>query len=321
LASRIGFHVSISGGISNSVDNALKDGCTAFQIFTRNPRGWAAKPLDNKDVALFKNKVAGNLAGGESTRSTPAKTRSTSKRETVRKDGQGFDRNAIFVHMPYLPNLSSPNKKIYDQSVHVLIDELNRCDALEIRFLVVHLGSHQGEGIEKGVEQLVLACSHAIASTSSKNSISILLENSAGQKNTVASDFGELRIILDKLYDYNSTSKKDRFGVCLDTCHAFASGYDLASKEAVNDTMDKFDSQVGLRHLKLIHLNDSRDKFFSRRDRHEHVGLGEIGKEGFIAFLKHKSHRNTPLIMETPIDTRRSNSDNLRFVKSIIDSP
>ena len=87
-----------------------------------------------------------------------------------------------------------------------------------------------------------------------------------------------------------------------------------------NDTMDKFDSQVGLRHLKLIHLNDSRDKFFSRRDRHEHVGLGEIGKEGFNAFLKHKSNKNTPLIMETPIDTRRSNSDNLKFVKSIIDS-
>ena len=314
LTLRIGFHVSISGGISNSVDNALKDGCTAFQIFSRNPRGWAAKPLDNKDVALFKNKVAGNLAGGES-------TRSTSKRETVRKDGQGFDRNAIFVHMPYLPNLSSPNKKIYDQSVDVLIDELNRCEALEIRFLVVHLGSHQGEGITKGVEQLVQACSHAIESTPTENAVSILLENSAGQKNTVASDFKELRIILDKLYDYNPSSKKDRFGVCLDTCHAFASGYDLASKEAVNDTMDKFDSQVGLRHLKLIHLNDSRDKFFSRRDRHEHVGLGEIGKEGFTAFLKHKSHRNTPLIMETPIDTRRSNSDNLRFVNSIIDSP
>ncbi len=321
LTLRIGFHVSISGGISNSVDNALKDGCTAFQIFSRNPRGRAATPLDNKDVALFKNKVAGNLAGGESTRSTPAKTRSTSKRETVRKDGQGFDRNAIFVHMPYLPNLSSPNKKIYDQSVDVLIDELNRCEALEIRFLVVHLGSHQGEGITKGVEQLVQACSHAIESTPTENAVSILLENSAGQKNTVASDFKELRIILDKLYDYNPSSKKDRFGVCLDTCHAFASGYDLASKEAVNDTMDKFDSQVGLRHLKLIHLNDSRDKFFSRRDRHEHVGLGEIGKEGFTAFLKHKSHRNTPLIMETPIDTRRSNLDNLRFVNSIIDSP
>lgn len=301
------------------MDNALKEGCTAFQIFSRNPRGWAAKPLDKKDVALFKDKLAGHLDGDESTGSTPAKTRSIS-REIVRKGRQPIDRNAIFVHMPYLPNLSSPNKKIYDQSVHVLIDELNRCDALDIRFLVVHLGSHQGEGIKNGVEQLVQACSHAIKSISNENAVSILLENSAGQKNTVASDFGELRIILDKLYDYNPSSRKDRFGVCLDTCHAFASGYDLASKEAVNDTMDKFDSQVGLGHLKLIHLNDSRDMFFSRRDRHEHVGLGQIGKEGFSAFLRHKSHRNTPLIMETPIDTRRSNSDNLKFVKTIIDS-
>jgi len=320
LGLRIGFHVSISGGISNSVDNALKEECTAFQIFSRNPRGWAAKPLDNKDVALFKNKLAGHSESNESTRSTPAKPRGISKRDLVRKGRQKIDRNAIFVHMPYLPNLSSPNKKIYDQSVDVLIDELNRCDALDIPFLVVHLGSHQGEGIKKGVEQLVQACSHALESNSSENAVSILLENSAGQRNTVASDFGELRIILDKLYDYNSSSKKDRFGICLDTCHAFASGYDLASKDAVNDTMDKFDSQVGSEHLKLIHLNDSRDKFFSRRDRHEHVGLGQIGKEGFTAFLKHKSHRNTPLIMETPIDTRRSNSDNLKFVKAIINS-
>jgi deoxyribonuclease-4 len=307
--------VSISGGISNSVDNALKEKCTAFQIFSRNPRGWAAKPLDSRDVALFKTKLAGRDDDNESTKTV---SHTTIKTETVGKDKKEIDRSAIFVHMPYLPNLSSPNKIIYNQSVGVLIDELNRCNALEIPFLVVHLGSHQGEGIKKGVDQLVHACSHAIESTSDKNAVSILLENSAGQKNTVASDFGELRIILDKLYDYNSR-RRDRFGVCLDTCHAFASGYDLSSKEAVNDSMDKFDSQVGFRHLKLVHLNDSRDKFFSRRDRHEHVGMGEIGEEGFQAFLRHRSNRNIPLIMETPIDSRRSNSDNLRFVKAIID--
>ena len=309
--------MSISGGISNSVDNALKEECTAFQIFSRNPRGWAAKPLDSRDVALFKNKLTGSADSNGSTRNVP---HTTVKKEKVGKGKKEIDRSAIFVHMPYLPNLSSPNKKIYDQSVDVLIDELNRCNALEIPFLVAHLGSHQGEGIKKGVEQLVHACLHAIKSTSVENTVSILLENSAGQKNTVASDFGELRIILDKLYDYNSSSTKDRFGICLDTCHAFASGYDLTSDEAVNETMDKFDSQVGLQHLKLIHLNDSKDKFFSRRDRHEHIGLGQIGEVGFEAFLKHKSHRNTPLIMETPIDSRRSNSDNLGFVKAIIDS-
>lgn len=321
LGLRIGFHVSISGGISNSVDNALKEKCTAFQIFSRNPRGWAAKPLDNEDVMLFKKKLAGQLDPNESSKSTMEITaHSVNSKEKNNIDKPKIDSSAIFVHMPYLPNLSSPNKKIYDQSVQVLTDELKRSSALDIQYLVVHLGSHQGEGIKKGVEQLVKACSRAINKASRKNTVCILLENSAGQKNTVASNFDELRIILDKLYDYNSSGKKDRFGICLDTCHAFASGYDLASKDAVDETMDKFDSQVGLRHLKLIHLNDSRDKFFSRRDRHEHVGLGEIGKEGFNAFLKHKSHKDVPLIMETPIDKRRSNSDNLEFVKSIIDS-
>ncbi|HZD34608.1 MAG TPA: deoxyribonuclease IV [Nitrososphaeraceae archaeon] len=301
------------------MDNALKENCTAFQIFSRNPRGWAAKPLDNKDVMLFKDKLAGHSDTDRSTKSRSAKTAHQNNiGEKSNKNKSKIDRNAIFVHMPYLPNLSSPNKKIYDQSVQVMIDELERSGTLEIPYLVVHLGSHQGEGIKKGVEQLVMACSRAIDSVSEENNVSILLENSAGQKNTVASDFEDLRVILDKLYDYNSGSKRDRFGICLDTCHAFASGYDLTSKDAVDKTMDKFDSQVGYKHLKLIHLNDSRDKFLSRRDRHEHLGLGEIGENGFNAFLKHVSHRNLPLIMETPIDSRRSNSDNLKFVKDII---
>jgi deoxyribonuclease IV len=310
--------VSISGGISNSVDNAIKENCTAFQIFSRNPRGWAAKPLDSTDVMLFKDKLTGRSDSGKPTKTRTAKTTHQSNSGERSKYKSKIDRNAIFVHMPYLPNLSSSNEKIYDQSVQVLIDELERSATLEIPYLVVHLGSHQGEGIKKGVEQLVVACSHAIDSVSEENNVSILLENSAGQKNTVASDFGELRLILDRLYDYNSGSKRDRFGICLDTCHAFASGYDLSSKDAVDNTMDKFDSEVGYKHLKLVHLNDSRDKFFSRRDRHEHLGLGEIGAKGFNAFLKLVSHRNIPLIMETPIDSRRSNSDNLKFVKGII---
>ncbi len=319
LGRKIGFHVSISGGISKSVDNALKEDCTAFQIFSRNPRGWAAKPLDNNDVRLFKDKLAGIPEPNESTENTSTITTSMNKKQKRENKAKSLvDKNAIFVHMPYLPNLSSPNKKIYDQSVEVLSDELKRSSTLDIPYLVIHLGSHQGEGIKKGVEQLVMACSSAIDSAPRENTVSILLENSAGQKNTVASDFKELRIILDKLYDHTSSSNKDRFGICLDTCHAFASGYDLASKDAVYETMDKFDSEVGYKYLKLIHLNDSRDKFFSRRDRHEHVGLGEIGEAGLKAFLKYNSHRNIPLIMETPIDSRRSNSDNLKFVKSVL---
>jgi deoxyribonuclease IV len=319
LGLRIGFHVSISGGISNSVDNALQEKCTAFQIFSRNPRGWAAKPLDNEDIKLFKNKLAGQLDPFESSKSTSENpSHKSSRGKEKNKAKSTIDSSAIFVHMPYLPNLSSPNKKIYDQSVQVLTDELKRSNALDVPYLVVHLGSHQGEGIKKGVEQLVMACTGAIDEVSKENTVSILLENSAGQKNTVASNFDELRIILDRLHDHNSSSNRERFGICLDTCHAFASGYDLASEEAVAETMDKFDSQVGYGYLKLIHLNDSRDEFFSHRDRHEHLGLGGIGKKGFKAFLKYKSHRNIPLIMETPIDNRRSNSDNLKFVKAIL---
>jgi deoxyribonuclease-4 len=310
--------VSISGGISNSVDNALKDNCTAFQIFTRNPRGWAAKPLDSRDVQLFKNKLSGYLDCNESPKRRRAAAVKEEKGEGNKRKAPGIDRNAVFAHMPYLPNLSSPNETVYDQSVKVLIDELNRCNILDIQYLVLHLGSHQGEGIKKGVDQLVNACTHALQELPSENIVAILLENSAGQKNTVASDFGELRLILDKLYANNPSNKKNKFTVCLDTCHAFAAGYDLASEEAVNETMDNFDSELGLRYLSLIHLNDSRDKLLSHRDRHDHIGLGEIGENGFRAFLNHKSCRGTPLIMETPIDSRRNNIDNLMFVQDIV---
>ena len=309
---KIGFHVSISRGISNSIDNALKIGCNAFQIFSRSPRGWSAKPLKEEDVQNFRIKL----------------------------NDSKIDRDSIFVHMPYLPNLSSPDSTLHKKSTDILVEELRRSTLLGIPYVILHLGSHSGKGNENGMNQLIKACNFAFdtyyktssASTVAKNgkksesikqgkSISIILENSAGEKNSIGSKFDELGLILDKLVSspHSNSSNGISYGICLDTCHAFAAGYDLRTKEGVNETLDKFKSKIGLRNLKVIHLNDSKDKLNSNRDRHEHIGIGKIGKEGFRELLNHNAIRKIPFIMETPIDTRRDDPDNLRVVLSLLD--
>jgi deoxyribonuclease IV len=313
MGHRVGFHVSISGGISNSVDNALKIGCNAFQIFSRSPRGWSAKPLKEEDIQNFRIKL----------------------------NDSKIDRDSVFVHMPYLPNLSSPNSSIYKKSTSILVEELRRSSLLGIPYVILHLGSHSGKGDEIGMNQLIKACNFAfekhykssLASTVAKNkkksksteqgrSVTIILENSAGEKNSIGSKFDELGLILDKVMSSSPSNSSNgiSYGICLDTCHAFAAGYDLRTKESVNETLDKFKSKIGLRNLKVIHLNDSKDQLNSNRDRHEHIGIGKIGKEGFRELLKHNAIRKIPFIMETPIDSRRDDPDNLKVVLSLLDN-
>jgi deoxyribonuclease-4 len=294
---QVGFHVSIAGGISNSVDNALNLKCNAFQIFSRNPRGWAAKPLGEDDVKAFRTKLA---------------------KSSIKPD-------SVIVHMPYLPNLSAPDGELYTKSVDTLTGEVKRCVTLGVPSLVIHLGSHLGKGTTAGINQLVKACDYALHNydkhlnsaigdgSKPKNKkdnapVRILLENMAGQKNSIGSKFEEIRDLLDAL------KGKGSFGVCLDTCHLFVAGYDLRKRKDVNSVLDHFDSAVGLKEIKALHLNDSKTDLSSKTDRHEHIGLGKIGKAGFAEILRHKTVRSLPLIMETPIDDRRANSDNLKIV-------
>ncbi len=281
---RVGFHVSIAGGISNSVNNAKKLDCTAFQIFSRNPRGWAAKPLTRDEVDSFKNRLCAS----------------------------GIEKTAVVVHMPYLPNLSGPPGELYERSVKTLTEEMRRCNLLGISYLVVHLGSHMGRGSKSGIDQLVNALTVASGCSKSANKVVVLLENNVGQKNSVGGTLEELRLILDRL----DSSKQ--FGVCIDTCHLFASGYDLRTKEDVNIIFEKINAIVGLKELKIVHLNDSKGGLGSNLDRHEHIGLGSIGVEGITAFLNYKAIQALPIIMETPIDTTRGDEQNLRIVRDMM---
>jgi deoxyribonuclease-4 len=224
--------------------------------------------------------------------------------------------------------LAAPEGELYKKSVDTLAGEVQRCFTLGIPSLVIHLGSHLGKGTGEGISQLVKACNNTIDNygkdTSSQVNQSkhktkknnapfrILLENMAGQKNSIGSKFEEIRFLLDKL------KPKGSFGVCLDTCHVFASGYDLRKEKDVEITLDQFDSIVGLKELKVLHLNDSKGDLNSKIDRHEHIGLGKIGKTGFASLLQHKSLRNLAMIMETPVDKQRSDVDNLKAVLGLL---
>jgi deoxyribonuclease-4 len=279
---RVGVHVSIAGSIDKAVDRAQEKGCDTFQIFSRNPRGWKIKALTKTDISRFIEKL---------------------------------NRTGLFPpvdHMPYLPNLAAPTDEVYTKSVEALTEELNRCNALQIPYLVTHLGSHRGSGKEAGLQRIVDAIDTAFSGIAEEaNGVMLLLENTAGTKNSMGGTFEDIRHIMDRL------EHKDRIGVCFDTCHAFAAGYELRTVESLNKTLQHFDEVLGLENLKLIHLNDAKGGLDSRLDRHEHIGLGYIGEEGFRVILNDARLKELPMILETPVDDRRDDLGNLEKVREL----
>lgn len=276
---KLGVHVSISGTLDNAPDNARGLACDTFQMFTRNPRGWKFSKLDEEEVEGFRKKT---------------------------KDYELFP---VVTHMPYLPNLSSPKKAIYNKSVKSLTAELDRCGVLGIPYVVTHLGSHLGKGIDVGLGNLVSAINFALKEN--QNDVMLLLENTAGTKNSMGSTFEEIRRIVDGI------KAKRRIGICFDTAHAFAAGYDLRTPDSVDQTLKGFDSVLGLERLKVIHLNDSKGELGCGRDRHEHIGLGHIGEEGFRALLRHEATRTLPFILETPIDESRDAEGDMKKARGL----
>jgi deoxyribonuclease-4 len=278
---QIGCHVSISGSIDKSVDNAVERNCSAFQIFTRNPRGWNVKDLTKENIIAFKSKLKSSK----------------------------IDRFATCAHMPYLPNLATPKNDGFEKSVKTLIDESERCSQLGIPYLVTHLGSHLGTGEEAGMKKLVEGLTKA---GQTKNDVMILLENTAGQKNSVGSDFKQLGEIFKQL------NPRKKFGICLDTCHAFVAGYDLRTEDKVKETFKEFDKYVGIENLKILHLNDARGELGCNLDRHYHLGLGGIGEEGISSVVKFANKKKIPIILETPIDDDRDDFENVKIAKGFV---
>jgi deoxyribonuclease-4 len=277
---RLGFHVSISGGFTLSVQRAYELGCTCMQIFSRNPRGWTVKPLDKEDIIGFKR---------------------------LREQ---WDIAPVFVHTNYLINLASSRPDLYNRSIEQFVIDLERAEALGAEYLVTHLGSASGQEPQWMIDRVSGALNMAMKLHPLKTMV--LLENTAGEKGDIGYELEQIQEVLTRL------KESSRIGICFDTCHGFAAGYDIRTKAGVEALAKKIKSTVGMARLKGMHLNDCLRDFNSHVDRHWHIGEGKIGLDGFKALLNHPEFKDVPKIMETPKETEEDDPRNMRTVMSLI---
>jgi deoxyribonuclease-4 len=283
----LGCHLSIGKGFTGAIEAAEDLGINTLQIFSHNASSWKMKTITKEAASSFQARLK------------------TSEVEVV------------VIHTMYLLNPASPDEVLFERSVAALEQEVKRAGSLGIDRIVTHLGAHKGSGIEPGIARIVAALDRVIASEtfSAEKKVEILLENTAGTGTTMGASFSELGEIISALSDAR------RVGVCLDTCHAFAAGYELRTCEGLAKTLKTLDREVGLGRLKVIHLNDSKYPLGSRHDRHAHIGHGEIGIEGFSLIVNHKELRDLPFILETPkkfdgqADADRINLDLVRSLR------
>ncbi|XP_056326010.1 probable endonuclease 4 [Danio aesculapii] len=259
----IGAHVSISGGIWKAVESSVAMGGHAFALFLGSQRSWTRPVLDSKAAVKFHQACAEH----------------------------GFDPIHILPHGSYLMNCGSPKEDVFSKSQAMLVDELSRCGTLGLSQFNFHPGAAMDSSPEKCMEKIAQAINHAHQQTPA---VITVLENMSGQGSTIGGQFSELKGIIDRVRD------KTRIGVCLDTCHAFAAGYDISPPGGVKNILDEFDRVVGLHYLRAVHLNDSKGKLGSHLDRHEDIGHGQIGITAFREIVNEPHLDNIPLILETP---------------------
>lgn len=260
---RLGSHISIAGGVDRAVLVGSEVGCEALQIFVKSSNQWRAAPFREGEEERF--------------------------RANLEATGLG----PVMAHDSYLINLCSPDPELWKKSVEAFSLELERCEALGVPFLVTHPGAHMGAGEEKGLTRLARAIDR-VHSRHPGHRVRILLETTAGQGTGVGHRFEHLARVLREIDD------PERVGVCLDTCHVFAAGYDLRTPRAYRDTLDRFDETVDLEKLMAIHLNDSKREMGSRVDRHEQIGKGHLGIEAFRLLVNDRRLVDVPMVLETP---------------------
>lgn len=258
----IGGHISAAGGVQLSPERAAKFSFRTFQIFSKNQMQWKAKPLSDEDAKKFREEVKARKMTG------------------------------IMIHASYLLNMATPKPELKSKVLDAFAEELRRADILGIDYLTFHPGSANGTTEQDALKNIAENLNELI---DRKQECTILLETSAGQGKTVGHTFEQLAEIMDQV-DY-----KDRVGICFDTCHVFAAGYDIKSTNGYGETMDNFKSLIGLEKLKGFHLNDSKKAINSRVDRHEQIGDGLLGLDGISNFVNDKRLRGKSMIMETPL--------------------
>jgi deoxyribonuclease-4 len=258
----LGAHTSVSGGYYRAIVKGRELGLSAVQIFTKNQLRWDSKPISEEEIRLYREELSVSTK--------------------IKK---------VLAHGSYLYNFSSPRGSLIRQSEQSILDELARCTALGLPYLVIHPGSHMGIGETAGIKRIVSALKKALELD--RGETTICLETTAGQGTGLGYRFEHLKEMISGI-------GSERIGVCLDTCHIFAAGYDLRTLTAYRSTMSQFDRVLGLENLKVIHLNDSKGKLGSRIDRHTHIGKGEIGLKCFEYIMKDERFEKIPKIIETP---------------------
>lgn len=277
---RIGVHVSIAGGIDKGLERAKELGCSTVQLFSHNPRGWAIGRRDPLEITRFR---------------------------TLK---QVYDIRPVFIHTSYLINLASAQKDLLKKSIDMIMAELNIADEIDAEYVVLHTGSASGDlpavARARAVEAL-----KKVAEQGSWNA-RLLLENTAGERGDITSRLTEIAWIMEKVPSGLIA------GLCLDTCHAFSAGYDIANEHGIEDLAQEIGQYIVKEDLRLIHCNDSKKPMGSGVDRHEHIGEGTIGSAGLKKFLRHPFFFNIPLILETPKKSDEDDKGNLRKVRALI---
>ena len=276
----LGAHISIGGGVGEAPERGRKLTCDCMQVFSKNQMQWKSKPIDLDEAERF------------------------------RLNSEEFGIKETVIHDSYLINLGSPDKALLKQSREAFLDEMVRARHLGIRYLIFHPGAHMGAGEQAGLKKVAESMNWARSEFGSGD-VQLLIETTAGQGSLLGHSFDQLKRIIDLQADQKNV------GVCFDTCHAYAAGYDIKTKAGYERTFDLFDETLGIEFVKAMHINDSKGKQGSHLDRHEQIGKGFIGLEGFRNFMNDRRFEDIPMVLETPLGDKGYKKE-LKILRSLI---
>jgi deoxyribonuclease-4 len=277
---RVGAHVSISGGVEKAVDRQKEETGNCGQIFAGSPRTWSTSEFSEEEGQNF---------------------------QELRDEE---DQDPYVIHSTYLVNLATPKNDLFEKSLKCLQAELDAAETLGVEYVVFHPGAHTGSGRDNGIEKIA----EGIDELEIPENVTLLLENTAGKGTTLGKSMGELRQMIDK-----AETSEEKIGVCIDTCHAHAAGYELREEEGFQDFIQEIKQDIGLERVKVLHLNDSKDEKGSEKDNHQDIGYGRIGEKGFRNVVNAEELQDLPMILETPSDNRASYKENIEKIKELKD--
>ncbi|PSG99236.1 MAG: endonuclease IV [Nanohaloarchaea archaeon SW_7_43_1] len=275
---RVGAHVSISGGMEKAVELQEEIGGGCGQIFAGSPRTWSVSEYTDEDGESFQE----------------ARDRA--------------DQNPYVIHSTYLVNLATPKDDLFKKSLNCLQAELDAAEKLGVEHVVFHPGAHTGSGVENGIERIA----EGINELEIPDNVTLLLENTAGKGTTLGKSMGQLRQMIEK-----SDTDDSKIGVCIDTCHAHAAGYELREEEGFEDFIQEIEEDLGLARVKILHLNDSKDEKGSEKDNHQHIGEGNIGEKGFENVVNSEKLEKKPMVLETPTSDGKGYEENLEKIMEL----